>query len=171
MQTLISGPFRAYSGATILMDGLDECDGHDIQQEILCVIRKSPPNHTIPLCFIISRRPEPHICEVFDSPIYIGNYLSSNVEQLFDNVRKYLCNEFSCIHREHSTMASVPYPWPSLGSLKSLVEKSSGHFIYAATIIKLINNKSYCPIQWLAMVQAPPGWTQTQHLIHWTSST
>ncbi|KAJ6490009.1 hypothetical protein C8R45DRAFT_201495 [Mycena sanguinolenta] len=155
MKTLVCDPCRAHTypdSVAILIDGLDECEGHDIQQEILHAIRNSSLNHPIPFRFIVASRPEPHIREVFESPVYVAKYRSFNVEQSFHDVWKYLSDEFSRIHHEHSTMADVPLPWPSRRVLETLVDKSSGHFIYAATIIKFIDDKNYRPMQRLAIV-------------------
>ncbi|KAF7372854.1 NACHT domain-containing protein [Mycena sanguinolenta] len=155
MNKLISEPYRYYDNCahvTILIDGLDECEDHGVQQEILRAIRNSNSNHPIPLRFIISSRPEPHIHEIFVSPVYNGDYRSLNVEQSFNDIQRYLRDEFARIHREHCTMVSVPHPWPSPDLLDDLVDKSSGHFIYAATIIKFIDDRSYRPTQRLGIV-------------------
>ncbi|KAJ6474378.1 hypothetical protein C8R45DRAFT_385828 [Mycena sanguinolenta] len=160
MKTLISGPCRTHSNRhsmIVLIDGLDECEENGVQQEILRVIQVPGPEYLAPLRFIIASRPEPHIHEMFDSPVYAGKYFSFNVEKSFDDVRKYLRDEFSRIHRDHCTMRSVPSPWPSLDLLQDLVHKSSGHFIYAATIIKFIDDKDYRPTQRLRLVQDGNG--------------
>ncbi|KAJ7847074.1 hypothetical protein B0H13DRAFT_2675379 [Mycena leptocephala] len=68
--------------------------------------------------------------------------------------RKYLCDEFARIHREHrDTMAAIPVPWPSSDILDSLVQKSSGYFIYASTVIKFIDEKYSRPTERLAAIQ------------------
>ncbi|KAF7372845.1 NACHT domain-containing protein [Mycena sanguinolenta] len=154
MQMLISDPCRAEArrdAVTILIDGLDECEGHDTQEEILRAIWNS--SCAIPLRFIVASRPEPHITEVFESSFYSGRYRPVNVEQSFRDVRKYLQDEFTRIRLQHRTMVNIPSPWPSLDVLEDLVEKSSGHFIYAATIIKFIDDKNYRPTQRLTVVQ------------------
>ncbi|KAF7372995.1 NACHT domain-containing protein [Mycena sanguinolenta] len=156
MRTLISepsSPYRNHDPLAIIIDGLDECDGHDVQENILRILRNSCSDYTIPFRFFVASRPEPHIREVFDSPFYSGHYRSVNVEQSFHDVRKYLCDEFARIHREHRTMANVPLPWPLPDILEQLVKKSSGHFIYASTIIRFIDDKNYHPTQRLAAVQ------------------
>ncbi|KAJ6489990.1 hypothetical protein C8R45DRAFT_201243 [Mycena sanguinolenta] len=154
MRKLISKPSRSHQNrdpVAILIDGLDECEGHSIQEDILRAIRKSS-KHAIPLRFIVASRPEPHIRETFHSPSYSGRYRSLNVEQSFHDVRKYLRDGFSRIHRGHHTMKKVPSPWPAVDILENLVKRSSGYFIYAATIIKFIDDKNYRPTQRLAVV-------------------
>ncbi|KAJ6471530.1 hypothetical protein C8R45DRAFT_1218108 [Mycena sanguinolenta] len=139
----------------ILIDGLDECEEHGTQQEILRIIHDSLSRHPIPLRVIVASRPEPHIREVFNSPAHNYIYRSFNVEQSFVDVRKYLRDEFSRIHREHLTMARIPFPWPTPDVLEKLVQNSSGYFVYVSTIIKFIDDKSYRPTERLAVVQDP----------------
>ncbi|KAJ6465422.1 hypothetical protein C8R45DRAFT_910793 [Mycena sanguinolenta] len=160
MQKLISEPCFPHGyrdSLAIIIDGLDECEDHGIHEKILRAICNSFSEYTIPVRFFIASRPEPHIHEVFDSQFYSDRYHSFNVEQSFEDVHKYLRDEFSRIHREHDTMKSIPQPWPSSDILWGLVQKSSGHFIYASTIIKFIDDKNYRPTQRLAVVQDANG--------------
>ncbi|KAJ6469909.1 hypothetical protein C8R45DRAFT_1078564 [Mycena sanguinolenta] len=154
MKMLISDPCGDHANrdsVTILIDGLDECEGQDTQMEILRAIRNAC-NPSITLRFIVASRLEEHIREMFHSPFYSGCYHSVNVEQSFKDVRKYLRDQFSRIHREHHIMASVPQPWPSPDVVDKLVQKSSGYFLYAATIIKFIDDKSHRPTRRLAII-------------------
>ncbi|KAF9067162.1 hypothetical protein BDP27DRAFT_1423183 [Rhodocollybia butyracea] len=109
--------------------------------------------HPRPLRIIIASRPEAHIREMFESPVYYGVYQALNVEQSFSDVRTYFLDEFARIHHEHhQIMAAIPLPWPLPIVLNKLVEKSSGYFIYASTIIKFIDDKNYRPTEQLAIV-------------------
>ncbi|KAJ6472507.1 hypothetical protein C8R45DRAFT_791249, partial [Mycena sanguinolenta] len=102
MQELICEPCRPLGNCdpvTIIIDGLDKCEGYGVQEEILGAIRRSSCKYSIPPRFIIASRREPHIREVFDSPSYLDIHRSFNVERSFDDVCKYLCDEFSRIHR------------------------------------------------------------------------
>ncbi|KAF7372942.1 putative nwd2 protein [Mycena sanguinolenta] len=156
MQQLISEPCRTHENRrslAIVIDGLDECDGHAFQGEILRAILNPSSNHAIFLRFIIASRPEPQISKMFPLPDHSCNYHRFNVEQSFDDVRKYLCHEFSRIHRDHPTMTKIPSPWPGPRVLEELVQKSSGYFIYASTIIKFIDDENYRPTARLALVQ------------------
>jgi hypothetical protein len=134
---------------TLIIDGLDECDGQNIQQEILCSIYRAMHDDSLPLQFLIVSRPEPHIHETFIGMLH--DVL--NVNQSSEDVRKYLLDEFARIHREHhATMARVPGPWPSLEIINDLVEKSTGYFIYVSTIIKFIDDKKFRPTERLAVI-------------------
>jgi hypothetical protein len=134
---------------TLIIDGLDECDGQNIQQEILRSIGRVMQDKSLPLRFLIVSRPEPHIREIFIGMLHDA----LNVNQSSKDVRKYLLDEFARIHREHhATMTMVPEPWPSPEIIKNLAHKSSGYFIYASTAIKFIDDKHFRPTERLAVI-------------------
>jgi hypothetical protein len=110
LQMLIMEPCRR-SGHThpmvLVIDGLDECEGYKIQQEIL----RSIVNliyRPLPILFLISSRPEPHLGESLEEALLSGLHCSLDVQQSFRDMRKYLLNEFRRIHREHCTMVALP---------------------------------------------------------------
>ncbi|KAJ7437405.1 hypothetical protein FB451DRAFT_1305732 [Mycena latifolia] len=136
----------------VIIDGLDECEGHNIQQEILRSIGTAIGEQHLPLRFFIASRPEPHISESFGEPGLKELHRPLNVNQSFEDIRKYLLDEFSRIHEEHRIMATVPTPWPSPGIVEVLVRKSSGYFIYASTVINFIDDKYFRPTERLDAV-------------------
>ncbi|KAJ6525158.1 hypothetical protein B0H19DRAFT_1276241 [Mycena capillaripes] len=153
LRELILEPSRDLDTApwTIIIDGLDECAGEETQQEILHLIRDSAKQRR-PLKFIIASRPEAHIREVVEGPSFRGVYRGFNVEQSFNDVRTYFRSEFAKIHRDHSTMGSVQIPWPSEEIMEHLVDKSSGYFIYATTVIKFVGDKHFRPTARLKII-------------------
>ncbi|KAJ6587259.1 hypothetical protein B0H10DRAFT_2333974 [Mycena sp. CBHHK59/15] len=161
IRELILEPCRSlvnFQSWIIMIDGLDECEGLHIQQEILHLIGHSLHELASPLRFLIASRPEPHIREVFNGESFHGFYRTFNVEKSFDDVQTYFRTEFARIHREHrETLATVPSPWPSEELIHRLVDKSSGYFIYASTVIKFVDNKNFRPVQQLAAVESLAG--------------
>ncbi|KAJ7437009.1 hypothetical protein FB451DRAFT_1152802 [Mycena latifolia] len=137
---------------TLLIDGLDECNGNHVQQEVLRLLGSAASK--IPtLRILIASRPEPQISQVFKEPGMTGLYHLLNIEPSFMDIRNYLLSEFNRIHHEHEeTMASVPTPWPPWDILQVLVDKSSGYFIYVATIIKFIDDRDFRPTERLVAV-------------------
>ncbi|KAJ7728624.1 hypothetical protein B0H16DRAFT_240531 [Mycena metata] len=129
----------------IIIDGLDECDGENVQQAILRAISRALSQESVPLLFLVASRPEAHIRETLVEPCLVGNHRALNIEQSFEDVGKYLEVEFDRIHREHQTMTAVPFPWPEPEIVRQIVRDSSGYFIYAATIIKFIDDKRFQP--------------------------
>jgi hypothetical protein len=155
MQSLIVAPCLSESNIqlpVVLIDGLDECEGHLVQQEVLRLIAQSMREH-LPLKFLIASRPEPDICKIFKDSLYEGLYHPFNVEQSFEDIKKYLHHEFARIHRDHETMATVAMPWPSQRIFDQLVEKSSGYFIYASTVIKFVDDQNLRPTEQLERLQ------------------
>ncbi|KAJ7445938.1 hypothetical protein B0H11DRAFT_2249115 [Mycena galericulata] len=154
LQKLIIEPCRKVpltQPVLIVIDGLDECEDQAIQQEILRSIGFAV-QQPLSVLFFITSRPEPHITEVFDEQLLDGFHRALNIRESFDDVRKYLLDEFRRIHREHRTMATVSRPWPLSEVVDDLVEKSSGYFIYASTIIKYIDDKNFRPTERLEII-------------------
>ncbi|KAJ6570462.1 hypothetical protein DFH09DRAFT_917111 [Mycena vulgaris] len=157
LRKLVVEPFQSLNDSTspaiLLLDGLDECDGNGAQPEILRLLGNVAREHHLPLRILIASRPEPQIREAFTESSFQGLYDSIEIDQSFKDVRNYLRYEFARIHREHhETMASVPSPWPPWHVIKKLVDTSSGYFIYAATVIKFINDRDFRPTERLAAV-------------------
>ncbi|KAJ7504919.1 hypothetical protein B0H11DRAFT_1709186 [Mycena galericulata] len=149
LQRLIIDPCRKgclSEPVTVVIDGLDECEGENIQQEILWIVGKMVAGRErLPVFFFIASRPESHIREALAESALTGLHRPLNIEQSFQDVEKYLVDEFRRIHGAHRTMATVPSPWPSSEIIKDLVSKSSGYFIFASTVIKFIDDKRFRP--------------------------
>ncbi|KAF8187407.1 hypothetical protein K438DRAFT_1973020 [Mycena galopus ATCC 62051] len=158
LHQLIMEPCRSLTNCPpliLLIDGLDECQDEDTQQSILHLIQSTVtvPQHSCNLRFLIASRPEAHIREIFEDCSFKEILDSTNVRQSFKDVEIYLLDGFSRICREHRTMANDPTPWPSSEIIETLVEKSSGYFIYASTVIKFIDDKYSHPKERLAIIQ------------------
>ncbi|KAJ7251352.1 hypothetical protein C8J57DRAFT_1723223 [Mycena rebaudengoi] len=158
VQKLIVEPCRqirspADSTFVIVIDGLDECEGQNIQQEILRSIGDAVHVTDHPLRVLVASRPEPHIRNVFHGPSLDGFHRPFNIYRSFEDVRTYLVDEFLRIHREHhETMVMVLEPWPSQDVIAALVKKSSGYFIYASTIIKFLDDQNFRPSDRLQII-------------------
>ncbi|KAJ7856192.1 hypothetical protein B0H14DRAFT_2753104 [Mycena olivaceomarginata] len=154
LHALIVEPCKALKNLpplVVLIDGLDECEGPDIQREILCLLRSTTHDHR--LRFLIASRPESHIRSTFERGIFKGIVSSTNVEQSFEDIRIYFLGEFARIHHDHpATMRNISTPWPSPQVMEKLVENSSGYFIYAATVIKFIDDEYSRPPKQLELV-------------------
>ncbi|KAJ7611256.1 hypothetical protein FB45DRAFT_844055 [Roridomyces roridus] len=136
----------------LLVDGLDECDGTVAQQEVLRSICRIFCHHALPVKIIIASRPEPDIREIFEDPSFQGLQMT-RMRRSFTDVKRFLRIEFSRIHQEHRhTMAHIPTPWPSEDDLATLVETSSGYFVYAATVIRFVDDKQFRPSEQLQII-------------------
>ena len=141
--TTLSSPFL------VIIDGLNECRGNDDQSIILSHIHDLVDKHHLPLRFLITSRPEPHIRETFDEPTMSSVTKVVSVYGDFDarlDVLTYLRGEFRRIQasrRHKDVMRFVREPWPSDEIIQRIANKSEGYFIYAATVIKYIDEEYF----------------------------
>ncbi|KDR74793.1 hypothetical protein GALMADRAFT_29383, partial [Galerina marginata CBS 339.88] len=134
-----SGYFNTMTPARIVI--IDECEDRKSQVKILDAISKSLQQYHLPLIFVIASRPEPDIKGAFGSG-YLSQVLTRN--PLDDNylssedICLFLRDKFSAIKNSHPFHAQIPATWPSEDTLRTLVDKSSGQFIYASTVVKFV---------------------------------
>ncbi|KAF9254516.1 hypothetical protein L218DRAFT_992286 [Marasmius fiardii PR-910] len=126
----------------VIIDGVDECIEVASQKRLLQMIQNAAP--TLPLDFLIFSRPEPHITHIFHHQSFIPSptqlALGDFTQAVWDDIKKYLCHEFSRIQGEHwHTLPTPQDSWPGADTIRQLLCKATGQFIYAATIIKFID--------------------------------
>jgi hypothetical protein len=164
MRSLIIDSFRKLSSdvehtPTVIIDGLDECDSHETQKLILEIIYEAVAIHKIPLRFLIASRPEAHIREAFDRPTLRSITKRVVLDESFgpnQDIEKYLRDGFESIYDQNLTlMDQVVQPWPETRILDLLVQKASGQFIYASTVLKFVGAEFYNPLSQLDIVLEP----------------
>lgn len=134
----------------VVLDGLDECEDYKIHQQILRLFIKSIERHELPIRLLISSRPEAHIREILqcDEASVTCQGLELIADQAaYDGIRKYLRDEFNRVHvQNRSRGVDLGAVWPNPEVLEHLVRKSSGIFIYAATVIRFVEDEYSHPI-------------------------
>ena len=139
----ISPPFL------VIIDGLDECRGNDDQSLILSLIHDLVDKYRLPLRFLIASRPESHIQEIFDEPVMRSVTKVVSIYGDFGarrDVLTYLRDEFRRIQdskRHQDVMQFVLKPWPPGDAIEQIADKSGGYFIYAATVIKYVDEEYF----------------------------
>ncbi|KDR74704.1 hypothetical protein GALMADRAFT_141052 [Galerina marginata CBS 339.88] len=165
ISSLITGPLQGRIGAgyfntpnsprIIIIDGLDECEDRDSQVKILDAISQAIRHYHLPFIFLVASRPEPDIrtafCFGYLSQISSRNPLDDDYLPSED-VRLFLHDKFAEIKNSHPFCAQIPSNWPSEDALRTLVDKSSGQFIYASTVVKFIKSTRHRPPQRLEIV-------------------
>lgn len=156
----------------IIIDGLDECVGSDVEEgrlskirfglrdesrpprldksgrdeqiEVLDCLLKMVKDSAFPFRILLASRPEPWIREFLDT-----KGASHTTEIFLDNkyspdkdIELFLRAKFSEIRRRYR---HLPPSWPANEAIAQLVENSSGQFIYAATVIRFIETPSDTP--------------------------
>ena len=172
LQKLILEPLQQVSEESrqpivIIIDGLDECEGEDVQSNVLRLLGSVFQHPSVGgcdrICFIVTSRPEPWIRDEFTA-----EPLSSITRQIFlgqtseanDDIRTFFRLGFTDIHdspKHRVTMSNVPKPWPSYSVLDKLVDKASGQFIYPTTVLKFVGDPNYRPTDRLDIITSMPA--------------
>jgi len=139
----------------IVIDGLDKCAGLDVQDEIIRLIGNLVQNLCLPFRFLIASQPEPNLCEAFEK---IQSRLSRNslstlllTEDALTrrDIQIYFEGKFRELCARH---VYLPAEWPGPDIILQLVDKASGQFVYATTIIIYISLPDDWPDDWLDVI-------------------
>ena len=148
-------PQRPY---LVIIDGLDECHDTLTQQLILQLLCEIITVHKLPLRFLIGSRPESHIRDSFDQESLYRVTRRVILDEKFNpgrDIQVFLRDGFAKICANNSILSHVEHPWPGEGVIDLLVQRSSGQFIYAATVLKFVGAKFCSPTKQLALVLKP----------------
>jgi hypothetical protein len=109
------------------------------------------------LRFLITSRPEPHILQTFDEihsdqTVKVHKYNLSDDPHANDDISRYLRQAFQNIHRVHHLRQYLSPDWPGEDAIRSLVERSSHHFIYASTVVRYLESRDDRPDKRLSVV-------------------
>jgi len=169
LRHLITNPFHQvtcgattpFDWPTVIIDGLDECDGHDSQRCILDAISTAVFKDHIPLRFLIASRPERQISQTFYSqPLDHHHYPMTLTDDYHTRkeLEQFLRSGFDKIHEQQcDVMATVERPWPSKQDLEDLVYRASGQFLYASTVLKFVDSDMANPVHQLNLILRRQG--------------
>jgi len=127
----------------IVIDGLDECAGLDVQNEIIMTIGNLVQQLGLPLRFLIASRPETNLCAAFEkleshlSRGFLSTLILTEDALARRDIQIYLEGKFNELHAHHKYL---PVEWPGPNIIMRLVKKASGQFVYATTIIIYISS-------------------------------
>ena len=146
----------------IVIDALDECIDDQPASAILSVLGRLVKE--LPLVkFFITGRPEPRIRRGFRLPLLeplTQILLLHEVKSVHVNkdIRLYLTQRFTTIAQGRSDV-DLPNPWPSGSDVEALTAKSSGLFIFAATIVRFVQSDHHEPSERLKLILSDPNCT------------
>jgi len=155
LEQLILRPLRQLSQqgvvypTAIVIDGLDECLNHDERTTLLHAISTAAGQGSAPLKFLITSRPEVPITRVFNTTPVVDVSTRHSLDdepESIEDVEYFLSAKFDEIKRTHPSRRYIPHDWPSSRVKADLVQKSSGQFIYPATIIRYILSHRHSPM-------------------------
>ena len=148
--SLKSADSHGFTPRLIVIDGLDECANPDAQCLLLRAIARAIPHIPYPFRFLITSRPEAHITHAFNhdpalQTISVQRYNLSDDPDADMDIRNFLDKAFAEIRKVHRLGKHLSHTWPDQKAILSLVERSSGHFIYASTVIRYIQSPKHRP--------------------------
>ncbi|TFK36272.1 hypothetical protein BDQ12DRAFT_255635 [Crucibulum laeve] len=151
---------REFQPMVVVIDGIDECEDITGQQELLLVVKDTLCRKDLPIRFLLASRPEPGIRRIFDQPAFTNVLRRIVLDEAFhpnSDIAIFLRSGFLTIRQKHQdTMTSAPLIWPSQTVIDHIVQKSSGQFIYASTVLKYVDDEYSRPHQRLeAILQIP----------------
>lgn len=143
----------------VSIDGIDECKGEKTQELFLTLIGQALLKKRIPLRFLFSSRPEPHLRAIFGKAFFGSNSTRIILDDSFnptDDIVRYLRSGFLDIWEKHpESMIYVEQPWPTEAVVRDVALRASGQFIYASTVLKFINEDFTHPVSQLEIIQGP----------------
>ena len=170
IDTLLVKPYQAVlstqlvpSQNLIIIDGLDECTDSQAQIAILDAISCSFSQRNLPIIFLVVSRPELPLLTSFN-----GKHPLKSIHRRLalddtykpdDDIRLFFSDKFEEIKRSHPMKSTIPASWPTQDSLRTLVRKASGQFIYATTVVSFVESLCHRPTARLKMILgiSPPG--------------
>ncbi|KAF8801499.1 hypothetical protein BYT27DRAFT_6794889 [Phlegmacium glaucopus] len=139
----------------IIIDGLDECGTAKVQRYVLSVLATAIQEIPLPISFLVASRPEQMIRDTLNAePLSsMTRHLALDDSYLPDeDIKLFFQSKFDEIKRNHPLRNLLPPKWPSDSDLIRLVEKSSGQFIYASTVMKYLDSPDDWPTDRLDII-------------------
>jgi len=130
----------------IIIDGLDECRGADIQSGLLKSLAAAFSHSPLRIRILITSRPEAYLQSTFNSSTlqpHLSRLALSEECSAAEDICRFLEDSFGKIKSEHPLASYIPSSWPSANILHELTSKSSGQFIFASTTVKYIGGDPY----------------------------
>ncbi|KAJ3524424.1 hypothetical protein NMY22_g11002 [Coprinellus aureogranulatus] len=172
MDTLILGPLRAmrYAGAlptgpaVIIVDGVDEVEAEGSrrlrpneaqdanerdQSEVISALLQVANDKTIPFRVLVASRPERVIREtLYRVPLALRELFLDRKYNPDADIELFLRRKFAEIRQRYN----LPTSWPTEEAIRELVQRASGQFIYASTVIRCAQDRTSPPMERLDML-------------------
>ncbi|KAK7036637.1 hypothetical protein VNI00_011570 [Paramarasmius palmivorus] len=136
----------------LVIDGLDECVDRPSQKTLLEIIDLSITFRTpIPLIFLLCSRPEPQIRHAIASAGFASCLehieipettvrFTGELSESDSDIQKYFSENFANLRDKYRrVLRDEGETWPGHANMKDLVERASGQFIFAVTVINYID--------------------------------
>jgi len=132
-----------------IIDALDECGKSKDQSRVLAALAEALSNQNFPFICLLSSRfnteIEHEMSTTLMARIHDRVILGKNGNAEKADIQAYLCANVERIRVKHPFGKRIPEGWPTASDLETIVEKSSGQFIYASTVIRYIESPKHNP--------------------------
>ncbi|KAM6502618.1 hypothetical protein JOM56_002595, partial [Amanita muscaria] len=152
----IALPFRsltqaasAQSSPASIIDAVNQCQQLAPVIIIDGIIGNAVEDSSFPFRFLICSRPEAHIEDTLNQ--FKALILPIDLAKLNDanrDIEKFLMDEFSRIAFKRGLDAT----WPGPGVIQNIIYKSSGNFIFASVVVKVVGDEDSMPEDQLAII-------------------
>ncbi|CAA7266815.1 unnamed protein product [Cyclocybe aegerita] len=145
----------------LILDGIDECNDPKVHSHLVTALVSALQHSASPIVIFMTSRPEKHIQlrfkDVFIRSITSEMDLQHDSAALAD-IHTFLCEKFAEIKQTHPLKKYIPAAWPPEEAITMIVQKSSGQFVYASTVVRYVQAIDYHPMQRLEIMLglAPP---------------
>ena len=159
LKDLIVDPLSSPNiSCVIVVDALDECVDDQPPSAILSVLGRYVKQLSF-VKFFVTGRPEPRIRSGFRLPLLepltqIFLLHEVKLSSVDGDIQLYLQEKLTAIAKQRSNL-DVSDPWPCDEDLVALTKKSSGLFIFAATLAGFIESEYHQPSKRLQLIITP----------------
>ncbi|KJA20969.1 hypothetical protein HYPSUDRAFT_203360 [Hypholoma sublateritium FD-334 SS-4] len=140
----------------LIIDGVDECLEYSAQMNLIHTFSKLLQHRDLPLTVLFGSRRESQIQMAFnarDMDNILKQLPLDNNYHAENDIRTFLVERFDDIKRTHPQRKRLGPAWPAAKHVQQIVAKSSGQFIYAASIVKFLSMPSLNPSTQLDIVR------------------
>ncbi|KAK7047912.1 hypothetical protein VNI00_006240 [Paramarasmius palmivorus] len=135
----------------LVVDGIDECMDHPSQQQLIEIVDYTVSFDTpTPFIFLLCSRPETQISRYIENAGFASflkrievsgttvRFTGKLTESDLD-IQKYFLEKFAELRRQYPILRDQGEMWPSRDDVTNLVQRASGQFIFAVTVIKFVD--------------------------------
>ncbi|KIJ08710.1 hypothetical protein PAXINDRAFT_172813 [Paxillus involutus ATCC 200175] len=155
LEPLSSGLELLESPLLIIVDALDECDDPRLVSELVSLLAQLLRDSPVPFHLLITSRAEPSLQAQFRQPDIapLTVPLEMHTFDAEDDIRSFLQHALDEVYDQHlQVMQHLPRPWPSPEDLDRIVNKASGLFIFALTVVKFVGDRTHNPVHRLQAI-------------------
>lgn len=148
----------------LIIDGIDECRGEEMQSHVLEAIHKSFVVRKLPYKIILASRPEFAIRTALETYLKTAYHIKLHEHDASADIKLYLRRRLRTLGEASSDPRASDPLWPTERIVDKLTDNSSGQFVYVATVIKFASNRRASPFVRIEQVLAwEPGVEQRKN--------